>query len=89
MVLMRLHREQLRINLDKCVFIQEELIFLGFVISKGNLKMDPSKVEAILNWPIPKSVGEVNSFHGLASFYRDFFNNFSGVSAPMLDTIKE
>lgn len=78
----------MKVNLDKCFFLQEELVFLGFVVSKSNLRMDPSKVEAILNWPTPRSASEVKSFHGLASFYRKFIRNFSGVSAPMIDTIK-
>lgn len=76
------------INLEKCDFMKEELVYLGFIISKGSLKMDPSKVEAILNWPTPRSVGDIISFHGLASFYRKFINNFSQICAPMIDTIK-
>lgn len=63
-------------------------MFLGFVISKSNLKMDPYKVEENLNWPTPRNASEVKSFHGLASFYRKFIKNFSGVCAPMIDTIK-
>lgn len=50
--------------------------------------MDPSKVEAILSWPPPKSVVEVRIFHGLASFYRKFIKGFSHVCAPIIDTIK-
>ena len=49
LVLNRLHEEKLMINLEICSFLQNELIFLGFVILGGELKMDPSKVEAILN----------------------------------------
>ena len=59
MVLKKLKEKVLRINLDKCDFVKEELVFLGFVISKGNLQMDPTKVEAILNWPTPKNASEV------------------------------
>ena len=65
-----------------------ELIFLGFFISKRTLKMDPKKVEAIINWPTPKIVGEVRSFHGLVIFYRKKFKNFSHICACLLDTIK-
>ena len=50
--------------------------------------MDPSKAEAILNWPTPRTTIEVKKIHGLASFYRKFVKNFSGVCAPIIDTIK-
>ena len=52
--------------------MQEEIVYLGFVISANGLKMDPEKVKAILEWPTPENVSEVRSFHGLASF-NDFF----------------
>jgi hypothetical protein len=51
--------------------------------------MDTDKVEVIKNWPSPKNIFEVRSFHGLASFYQKFIRNFSGISALMMDTVKK
>ena len=48
-------------------FMKEELVYLGFFVSTEGLKMDPKKVKAILEWPSPRNVFEVRSFHGLAS----------------------
>ena len=68
--------------------MKTELIYFGFVISSNELKMDPEKVKAIKEWSSPKSIFEVRSFHGLASFYRNFIGNFSGISFQMMDTVK-
>jgi hypothetical protein len=88
-VMRRLQQQKLMINMKKLSFMRTQLIYLGFVISANELKMDPEKIKAIKDWPSPKSVFEVRSFHGFASFYRKFIRNFSGISASMMDTVKK
>ena len=65
------------------------MLYLGFVVSKEGLKMDPEKVQEIWNWPIPRNIFEVRSFHGLASFYKKLVRGFSQICAPIIETIKE
>ena len=59
----KLREEKLLINLKKCSFVKKELVYLGFLVSVEGLKMDPEKVEAIFEWPTPRSATEVRYFH--------------------------
>jgi len=82
-----LEKEKLFGNLKKCTF-SNEVTFLGYSVTPNGIRVDESKVEAIRSWPTRKSIHDVKSFHGLASFYMRFIRNFSSIMAPMTDVIK-
>ena len=67
----------------------EEVVFLGHVVSKEGIKVDPQKVKAIMDWPRPTNVTEVRSFLGSAGYYRRFIKDFSKNVIPTYQFIKE
>jgi len=88
-VLLVLRKHTLFANIDKYTFCVDSVVFLGFVVSKNGIHVDPEKIKAIQEWPTPKSVGDIRSFHGLASFYRRFVPNFSILASPLNELVKK
>lgn len=88
-VFRRLSEAGLKLSKDKCRFCLPELRYLGYVVDKCGLHVDPEKVEAILKFPTPTTVTEVRRFVGMASWYRRFVPNFSTVISPLTQLLRK
>ena len=82
-VLEILRKEQLYAKLRKCEFWLTEVSFLGHIVSKEGIRVDPKKIEVVVEWKPPRNVTEIRSFLGLAGYYRRFVKGFSMIAAPM------
>ncbi|XP_057744777.1 uncharacterized mitochondrial protein AtMg00860-like [Arachis stenosperma] len=82
-ILQILRDRKLYAKLSKCEFWKSEVKFLGHVVSKQGITMDPAKMEAVMNWERPTSVTEIRSFLGLAGYYRRFIKGFSQLALPI------
>jgi hypothetical protein len=83
MVLQRLQEHQLYAKLSKCEFWIDEVLFLGHIINKDGLAVDPKKVADILNWKAPIDARGIKSFIGMARYYRRFIEGFSKIVRPI------
>ena len=88
-VLSRLEEHELYVSPKKCEFLQSEIDFLGFLVGKDGLRVNPKKIEVLKTWPVPKSLLEIRSFLGLLQFFRRFIPKFSEVAAPMTNLTKK
>ena len=83
LVLQRLLENQLFVKAEKCEFHVPSTSYLGYIISEGQMSMDPSKVTAVSEWPQPTSRKHLQQFLGFANFYRRFIRDYSRVAAPL------
>lgn len=82
-VLQRLLENRLYVKAEKCQFHAESVPFLGFIIEKGQLRADPAKTRAVVEWPTPSTTKQLQRFLGFAHFCRRFIKNYSRKAAPL------
>ncbi len=82
-VLGLLRQHKLYAKLSKCEFNKPELRFLGHVIGREGISVDPSKIDVIRQWPVPKDVSELRAFLGLCNYFRRFVHGYSKIAGPL------
>jgi hypothetical protein len=88
-VLQRLREFGLQADIAKCEFHVQEVKYLGLIVGTGGIRMDPSKVSAVVDWPRPANVKDVQSFLGFANFYRRFIKDFAKMASPLTKLTKK
>ncbi len=88
-MLSRLKEVNLKLNPSKCCFATESIVFLGHVVSKEGIKLDPGKIVAVLRFPEPNTITNVRSFLGLTEYYRKYIREYSRLASPLFELTKD
>ena len=88
-VLTILEEHQFFAKMSKCTFGKEEVDYLGHIISKGGVKVDPSKIKAITEWPQPDTISKLRGFLGLIGYYRRYVKNYAHKTTPLTNLLKK
>ncbi|KAK1653337.1 hypothetical protein QYE76_071142 [Lolium multiflorum] len=88
-VLQILREHQLYAKFSKCKFWLDSVEFLGHVLTKEGIAVNPSKVQSVLEWKSPKNAKEIRGFLGMAGYYRRFIEGFSKIAGPMTKLLKK
>jgi hypothetical protein len=76
-------------KLTKCEFWLKQVAFLGHIISKEGIYVDPSKIQDVLSWHTPVNVDDIRSFLGLAGYYWRFIEGFSDITKPVTELLEK
>lgn len=88
-VLEVLRAHQLYANAKKCEIGKREVAYLGHIISGDGIAMDPSKIQAILDWTVPRNLKELRGFLGLIGYYRCYIHRFAYIATPLTKQLKK
>ena len=80
----RMREANLRLKPSKCVLFRSRVPFLGHVVTRTGVEVDPAKTAAVDNWPEPETIKDVRSFLSLASYYRIYIKDFASIAAPLV-----
>jgi transposase InsO family protein len=82
-VLTRIGAANLKVKISKCKLFRTELPYLGYIVSRDGIKVNPEKIDAVLKEPAPKNVSQLKRFLGMATYYRRFIKDFADIAEPL------
>ena len=85
----KLEANDLYLKPEKCIFKQDEIKYLGVIVGKGCLCMDPKKLKGVADYPVPQNPTDVRAFLGLCGYYRYFIPHFSQIAQPLLELTRK
>ena len=88
-VLDKLEKHNLYLKPEKCAFEKDKIDYLGVIVGNGIVKMDPSKLKGVADWPKPKTPTKIRQFLGFTGYYRYFIPKYSEIARPLLDLTKK
>jgi hypothetical protein len=88
-ILQKLHNNDLYLKPSKCEFAKDEIEYLGVIIRRNQMRMDPTKLNSVRQWKPPRNPTEVHQFLGFTGYYRYFVPNYSKIARPLLDLTKK
>jgi hypothetical protein len=88
-VLSLLSQHHLFLKQSKCAFGVSEVEYLGHLVGKNGVRLDPKKIEAMKDWPDPKTLKRLRGFLGLTGYYRKFVKNYGNIAAPLTTLLKK
>ena len=88
-ILQKLRQHNLYLKPEKCQFEQKKVEFLGIILEKETVQMDPTKTKGIADWKTPQNLKDVRTFLGFTGFYRYFVPNYSKIAHPLIELTKK
>ena len=84
-----LHQDSLLIRMSKCSWGQTELPYLGHIVSKDGIKVDPKMIEAVASWPEPTNLNEIQQFLAVTNFFRKYIQGYTNSTMPLTVLLKK
>ena len=88
-ILQKMRENDLYLKIGKCEFVKPEMEFLGWIIDKNGLRMDPKKISVVTKWQPPMRMKGVRSFLGMENFYHPFIPKFAEMAQPLMELTKK